>query len=224
MTLTFELHTPSAGAAAAPCPARTRAARCPDRAPQRRAEVLSLAEVRTGRRIVSAARELFATADFAAVDFTAVAQVAGVRPAEVGRRFATRMELTLAALQAPPALAPALRAGLGGVATVERFLTYWETGANAGILLNALCAAMNDCRVRREVEDVLSAVLFLPLAQGLGTTDAGPRARLVCAALIGLAVTRYVLREEPLCSADHGTVAAWMGPSIDCYLRGALGA
>jgi len=188
------------------------------------APVYPLAEARTRRRIVRAARELLAVADYAAVDFTAVAQVAGVRPADVSRRFATRTELTLAALQAPPALGPVARVRLAGVETVERFLEFWETGENAGILTNVLRAAMSDGRVRREVEDVLSTVLFLPLAAGLGTTDAGPRARLVSAALVGLAVTRYVLREEPLCSADHETIAVWMGPSIDCYLCGALGA
>jgi hypothetical protein len=42
--------------------------------------------------------------------------------------------------------------------------------------------------------------------------------------LCGLAVSRYLLREEPLASADHETIADWMGPSIDGALHGALGA
>lgn len=225
MTLTLHLDGARAGAATRGDRAGTRPAQTLGgtrrSAP---AGVVSLAEARTRRRIVRAARELYAVADYSSVDFTAVAQAAGVRPAAVSRRFATRMELTLAALESPPALDPAARAGLAGAATVERFLTFWETGVNAGILANVLRAAMRDGRVRREVEGMLSAAFFLPLVQGLGTTDAGPRARLVCAALIGLAVTRYVLREEPLCSADHGTIAVWMGPSIDCYLHGSLGA
>jgi hypothetical protein len=190
----------------------------------RPATVVLLSEARTGRRIVSAARELLAVADYASVDFTAVAQAGGVRPEDVSRRFASRMELTLAALELPPALPAARRSRLSGAETVLRFLRFWETGANAGILTNVLRAGMHDGRSRREVEDVLGEVLFVPLATGLGTTDAGPRARLVSSALVGLAVTRFILCEEPLASADHCTLAAWMGPSIDCYLRGALGA
>ena len=193
-------------------------------AAQRLAPVVPLTEARTRRVIVRAARELFAVADYAAVDFAAVAQVAHVRPQDVSRHFGSRVELTMAALELPPALARERRVRLGGARMVARFLAFWEEGDNAGILTNVLRAAMHDGRVRREVEAVLSGMLFSPLAAGLGTTDAGPRARLVSSALVGLAVTRYVLREEPIASADHETLAAWMGPSIDCYLRGALGA
>jgi hypothetical protein len=107
---------------------------------------------------------------------------------------------------------------------VGRFLAFWEEGGNAAVLASVLRAAVHDARVRREVEDVLGGVLFSPLAAGLGTTAAGPRARLVTSAPVGLAVTRYLLCEEPLASTDHATIAAWIGPSIDCYLRGRLGA
>ena len=193
-------------------------------AAQRVAPVVSLSEARTRRVIVRAARELFAVADYSAVDFAAVAQVAHVRPRDVSRHFGSRVELTMAALELPPALTRTRHERLGGAQMVTRFLAFWEAGDNAGILTNVLRAAMRDRRVRREVEDTLSGVLFSPLAAGLGTTDAGPRARLVSSALVGLAVTRYVLREEPIASADHETLAVWMGPSIDCYLRGALGA
>ncbi len=221
MTLTREREARRTGLAAAAAP---RPAASPRRRPPvGRAQVGSLEDARTRRRIVRAARDLLSVADYAAVDFTAVAQAAGVRPAEVSRWFASRMELTMAALHLPAEPA-AGRGSVAGAETISRFLTFWETGDNAAILANVLRAAAHDGRVRREVEDVLSSVLFLPLAAGLGTVDAGPRARLVSAALIGLAVTRYVLREEPLCSADHETVAAWMGPSIDCYLCGRLGA
>jgi AcrR family transcriptional regulator len=223
MTLTLEADRtgPQAGAAD---PGAAWATGALGRQQGRPAAVVLLSEARTGRRIVRAARELLAVADYAAVDFGAVAQVAGVRPEDVSRRFASRRELTLAALELPPSIPAARRGRLGGVQTVLRFLSFWEMGDNTAILANALRAAMRDCRCRREVEEVLGGVLFVPLATGLGTTDAGPRARLVTSALVGLAVTRYILREEPIASADHGTLAAWMGPSIDCYLQGALGA
>ena len=95
-------------------------------------------------------------------------QATGVRPEDVSHRFASRMELTLAALELPPALPAARHSRLSGVETVLRFLRLWETGANAGILTNVLRAGMRDGRSRREVEDVLAEVLFVSLATGLG--------------------------------------------------------
>ena len=184
----------------------------------------SLAEARQRRHIVVAARELLAVADYSAVDFHAVAQAAGVRPADVRRHFSSRMELTAATLRLPPGLNSATRARLNGAQMVGRFLAFWEDGDNARILLNVLSAATRDRRVARGIEAGLEEALVRPLAAGLCTPDACPRARLVTSALVGLAVSRYVLREEPLASADHATVAVWMGPSVDCYLRGALGA
>ncbi len=41
---------------------------------------------------------------------------------------------------------------------------------------------------------------------------------LVASQLLGLAWTRYVLRLEPLASADVETLAAWVGPTIDRYI------
>ena len=176
------------------------------------------------RASVGAARELLAVADYSAVDFAAVAQAAGLRAADVRRHFGSRMELTLSALRLPPALSGARRARLSGSQTVARFLAFWEAGDNAPIMLGVLRAATRDRRVVREVEGLITAKLLEPLAGGLGTPDACPRVRLVTSALMGLAVSRYVLCEEPLASADHATVAAWMGPAIDCYLHHALGA
>ncbi len=54
-------------------------------------------------------------------------------------------------------------------------------------------------------------------------TDAYPRARLAFSQLLGLAVSRYVLVQEPLASADHETIAAWARPSLDYFLHGELG-
>jgi hypothetical protein len=43
-------------------------------------------------------------------------------------------------------------------------------------------------------------------------------ATLVGSQLVGLAMARYVLRIEPLASADPATVAAWIAPTLERYL------
>ena len=46
------------------------------------------------------------------------------------------------------------------------------------------------------------------------------RAALVGSQLIGLGLVRYVLRLEPLASADHATVIAAVAPNLQRYLTG----
>ncbi len=48
------------------------------------------------------------------------------------------------------------------------------------------------------------------------------RATLVGSQLIGLGMVRYVLRLEPLASADHATIVAAMAPTLQRYLTGPL--
>ena len=48
------------------------------------------------------------------------------------------------------------------------------------------------------------------------------RAALAASQIIGLAMVRYVVRLEPLASADHDTVIAAMAPNLQRYFTGAL--
>jgi len=45
------------------------------------------------------------------------------------------------------------------------------------------------------------------------------RRSLIGSQLIGLAFQRYVMRAEPLATAEPGQVAAWAGPVIDRYMH-----
>jgi hypothetical protein len=48
------------------------------------------------------------------------------------------------------------------------------------------------------------------------------RAALVASQVIGLGMIRYVVQLEPLASADHATVVATIGPTLQHYLTGPL--
>ena len=84
-------------------------------------------------------------------------------------------------------------------------------------------AAADDRRLAAALEARAIALIIAPFAARVPAPDACPRARLACAQLLGLAMSRYVLLQEPLASADHETIAAWAGPALDCSLRGVLG-
>ena len=158
------------------------------------------------------------------VTFPLVAQLAHVAPADVGRCFPTKAQLVLSALQPLPRPTPERAAfESSGTEIVTRYLEFWETGDNA-VVLRCLCvAAGTDKRLAAAIEARTIADLIAPFAASARTTDACPRARLAVSELLGLAFSRYVLRQEPLASADHETIAAWAGPALDYFLKGELG-
>jgi AcrR family transcriptional regulator len=158
------------------------------------------------------------------VTYTFVARLARVTTADVRRCFPTKAEMVLTALRRLPGR-PAGRATLelSGAEIVTRHLEFWETGDNAVILRSLYTASADDRRLAAAIEAHTIATLIAPFAARVKTTDACPRARLAVAELLGLAVSRYVLHQEPLASADHETIAAWAGPALDYFLKGELG-
>jgi Tetracyclin repressor-like, C-terminal domain len=58
-----------------------------------------------------------------------------------------------------------------------------------------------------------------PEGSGPSGGDGSARQALIGSQLIGLAFQRYVLRAEPVASADPDQLAAWVGPAIDRYLH-----
>ena len=110
-----------------------------------------------------------------------------------------------------------------GKSVVACFLKFWETGDNALILRSLLSASVRDERLAARLEAQIVGTLIRPFAEDVGATDAYPRARLAFSQLLGLAMSRYLLPQEPLASADIETIAAWAGPSLDYCLRGELG-
>ena len=145
--------------------------------------------------------------------------MAGLQPAARGALLA---ELALSALEddRPGPGSPLDRSGREIVA---RYLAFWERGDNAVILREILCAAFSDRRLAVALERHVIETVVRPFAEENRSTDAYPRARLAFSQLVGLAVSRYVLPKEPLASADHETLAAWIGPSLDHYLHEELG-
>ena len=56
------------------------------------------------------------------------------------------------------------------------------------------------------------------LAETLGVSQPRVRAALVGAELVGLAVARYMVRLEPIASANVESIVAWYAPNIQRYL------
>lgn len=65
-------------------------------------------------------------------------------------------------------------------------------------------------------------VILRPLVNGIGADQPDRRAGLVASQVVGLAMTRYVLRFEPIASASADELAPVLGTSLQPYLTDPL--
>jgi len=183
----------------------------------------------THEAILLAARLEFGESGYEGATIRAIAARAEVDPALVHHYFGSKEQLFEVAIELPvsPAeLLPALLAGDRerlGQEIVERFLTVWEEPHNRPVFMAMLRSVISNEQAADLVRRLLVKEIFGPLAIALGVPDAELRATLAGSQFIGLALMRYVGRVEPLASADVGTVATAVGPTIQRYLTGDIG-
>lgn len=175
----------------------------------------------TRHTILRAARQRFAADGYARATIRAIAGDAGVDPALVIRYFGSKELLFAAAarfdLRLPDLAGLPLREA--SRALVRHFLVRWEEDDTLMALLRV--ASTNDSAVA-ELLAVFSGQVK-PLVQALSGQEgreAAERAGLVASQMLGLALTRYILRLPPLAAMDHETLVARVSPVIEHYLRG----
>jgi AcrR family transcriptional regulator len=178
----------------------------------------------TRGEILAAARESFADAGYAGTSIRGVAASAGVDPALVHHYFGTKDDLFLAALEFPvdPRQVMA-RVAEGdpdtlGVRLLERVLAVWEDPQARLPLLALVRSGLAGEPGRSLVQSALERLIFGALGQALDLEDGDRRIGLVASQMVGLVVTRYVLRLEPMASMPPEEVAAWLGPTVQRYL------
>ena len=194
---------------------------------------------RTGRRpgvsgtreaILDAARRAFAEQGYQHATIRGVADLAGVDPALVHHYFGTKQGLFVAAMQLPVNPVEQLTAvlaedpGQAGERMVEVFLSIWDHAADQSPLLALVRSAVGDEHAAAMLREFITEEVLGPVAHRLGSPDARLRATLVGSQIIGLAMARYIVRVEPLASAPAAQVAAAIGPTLQRYLTGDLGA
>jgi AcrR family transcriptional regulator len=196
---------------------------------------------RTGRRpgkpdtreaILAAAREAFAEQGYDSASIRAIAIGARVDPALVHHYFGTKEQLFLATVQPPvdPAeLIPKVLAGDPdglGRRLAETFLSVWEHPVSGPAFEALLRRAFANRVWARLVREFFAVQVIRRAMQHLGTivdpAQVPLRANLVASQLFGLAVTRYVLRFEPLASTPQEAVVAAVAPTLQRYLTGDL--
>jgi len=184
--------------------------------PRRQAEA-------TRAAILEAARERFAAEGYERATIRAIAADAGVDPAMVMRHFGSKERLFAAAASFDlhlPDLTAVPRARLG-TALVTHFLQRWEHDDTLKALLRAAVSNATAAARLRALFDRQLVPAMVPLFPSRAT--AARRAGLVASQMLGLALTRYLLRVPPVVALDRATVIAWLGPTVQRYLAGGRG-
>ncbi|MFI6205115.1 TetR family transcriptional regulator [Streptomyces sp. NPDC051041] len=168
--------------------------------------------------ILAAARERFAADGYERATIRAIAGDAGIDPSMVMRYYGSKEGLFAAAVAVDlklPDLGALPRAEVGH-ALVTHFLTLWEQNEVLTALLRVGAAGGAGAeRMQGVFRDQL-----LPVARQVcpDPEQVPVRAALVAAQLLGVALTRYVLRIPPAVALAREDLVAWLAPTLQRYL------
>ncbi|MEU6351142.1 TetR family transcriptional regulator [Streptomyces sp. NPDC047072] len=172
----------------------------------------------TRAAILTAARERFAADGYERATIRAIAKDAGIDPSMVMRYYGNKEGLFAAAVAVDLRL-PDLR-GLPrddvGRALVTHFLAMWERNEELTALLRV--GVTNEAGAQR-MQSIFREQL-LPVARQVcpDPQQVPARAGLVATQVLGLALTRYILRFPPTVALTPEEVVAWLAPTIQRYL------
>ncbi|PBC62579.1 TetR family transcriptional regulator [Streptomyces sp. Tue6028] len=179
----------------------------------------------TRDQILEAARAEFSERGYEKASVRGIAKAAGVDSALVHHYFGTKEQVFEAAIEV--AFAPALAAPaaiedgpLDGVGErLTRFVFgVWENPATRTPLLAIVRSAVNNEAAAAVFRRLVAAQLLRRIVQQLDLPDAELRAELAAAQLVGTAMLRYVIKIEPLASADLERIVARVAPVVQGHL------
>ncbi|MER7552324.1 MULTISPECIES: TetR/AcrR family transcriptional regulator [Streptomyces] len=175
-------------------------------------------------RILEAARAEFAERGYDKTSIRGIARAAGVDAALVHHYFGTKDEVFAAAVEVSFEPALVVHTVLGGPpeGLGERlarfFLSVWEDPATRSPLLAILRSALTHEAAAKVLREFVLRRLLERIAAELDVPDATFRAELAASHMIGIATLRYMIRAEPLASADPEDIVAMVAPTLQRYL------
>lgn len=171
---------------------------------------------RTRAAIEEAARRLFAQQGYERTTVREIGAAAGIDPALVIRYFGSKDEL-FSTVAEPDLKLPDLSHlphDRIGEMLVGHFLDMWEGGSGMPVLLRS--AASNEAAALRL--KVIFASQVFPVVASAGSPETAPyRAGLVATQMIGLAMTRYILKLPPVIAMERDMIVREVGKTIQRY-------
>jgi AcrR family transcriptional regulator len=185
-----------------------------DAGPERRSD-------RTKAAILRATRERLAAQGYDRTTIRAVAADAGIDPSMVMRYFGNKAQLFDAALDIDLRLPD-----LTGIPVAElprlivrHFLDRWESDPGDDALLVLMRSAVTNEHAAAQMRAIFAGQVAPALAAALGTDIAKRRAGMMSAQLLGLGLTRYLLRLPAVTALTREEIEDALTPAIRATLE-----
>jgi AcrR family transcriptional regulator len=179
----------------------------------------------TRTEILDAARRVFSEVGFDRATVRVIAAEAGVDPALIHHYFGTKDELFAASINLPMPVAGAVRAVFAeggnqmGRRLAETFFSIWEQEEGRTALLGILRSALGgEDRALGAFREFLTSAVLDQIAPQISGERAPLRAILMASQLVGVALTRYVVRLEPVASAPIEEIIELVAPRLQSYV------
>lgn len=176
-------------------------------------------------RILQAARDEFSERGYDKTSMRGIAKAAGVDAALVHHYFGTKDDVFAAAIEMSfePALVVPAVLGQGGTEGIgERLARYfigvWENPATRAPLLAVVRSALTNETAAKVLRMFVLRRLLERVAAELDVPDPTFRAELAASHMVGIAILRYVIKAEPLASADPEQIIEMVAPTLQRYL------
>ncbi len=190
---------------------------------------------RSGRRagspdtrgeILDAARQVFSDLGYDRATMRTIATRADVDPALIYHYFETKDDLFAASIDLPIPPTEVLRNVLEGDRIhvgrrlAETFFIVWEQEEARRSLLGILRSAMGgEDRAANAFRQFLMTAVLDHIAPMIPGKDSRLRALLMASQLVGVAMTRYVMRLEPIASASVEEIIDLVAPRVQSYVE-----
>ena len=178
----------------------------------------------TRAEILDAARSVFAERGYDRATIRGIAVEAGVDPSLIHHYFGSKDQLFAASIDLPLPPVDAVSSAFAerdgaGRALATLFFSIWEQPAPRASLLGMLRSAMGgEDHAIDAFRQFVTRELLRRIAPQIPGEDGPLRALLMASHLVGIAITRYVVRLEPIASAPVGDIVALVAPRIQSYL------
>ncbi|WP_189054205.1 TetR/AcrR family transcriptional regulator [Longimycelium tulufanense] len=182
----------------------------------------------TRTALLEAARAEFIAQGYDGATVRVIARRAGVDPAMVNHWFGGKQGLFAASvIQLPITPDEIVRRLLDGPPEtvgermVRNFLAVWD--ATGGGQFTALVRSVTSMDLAAQaLRDIFVQTVFGRVVAAVAPDQHELRATLCASQIIGLGMARYVVRLEPLASADVDTLVRTMAPNLQRYMSGEL--
>jgi AcrR family transcriptional regulator len=178
----------------------------------------------TRAEILTAAKSVFAEAGYDRATIRGIAAEAGVDPSLVHHYFGSKDRLFAASIDIPlppiEAVSKAFSEGnAAGHLLATIFFSVWEQHGPRDSLLGMLRSAMGgEDQAVEAFREFVTRELLHRIAPQIPGEDGSLRALVMVSQLVGIAITRYVVKLEPIASAPIEDIIALVAPRIQSYL------